>query len=120
MEVAHAALDRCFRIGHRMADLEPGVPERIEQIAQSGFRYRSVGAGATQNEQVDVGMRCQFAASVAADRNYGHVGAGGRREVCQRAVYLGSALALNLCTALEVNLDRRLQIRERRRPCPRS
>ena len=53
---------------HAVADLEPDVPQEREEPADRLVRV-VLGRAVEQDEQVDVGLRMQLAAAVAADRD---------------------------------------------------
>jgi hypothetical protein len=105
MDVVAAALDRLSGIRDRVTYLEACIPQGIEEVPQCGFRYLGVGPSARpQEEEVDIGMRRELAASVASDRNdrYSGVIAQCRgRKVMQRAVDIDRALPCCSCAVGE-------------------
>ena len=60
--LADALVDRAGR----MADLQPQVPQHVEDILDDLFRPRGLLVG-QQEQQVDVGIRAQLGPAVAAD-----------------------------------------------------
>ena len=62
---AHAVVDRAGRL----TDLEPEVPESVEQELDHLLGVRGALVG-IEEQQVDIGIGCQLGAAVAADRRH--------------------------------------------------
>ena len=81
LQVAPGPLDRLLGRADGVADLEAGVPQRVEQAAEV------LGAGPAlvvhQDQQVDVGVGRHLAPAVATNGQHGHTAAGQRHGVDQ-------------------------------------
>ncbi len=77
--LAQAFLDRA----RRLADLEPEIPQQIEQQLDDLLGVRRLLVG-QQKQQVDVGIGRQLAAAIAADRDQGQPLARGRVGAADR------------------------------------
>ena len=71
--LAQAFVDRA----RRLADLEPEIPQEIEQVFDDLLGVRRLLVG-QQEQQIDVGIGRQLAAAIAADRDERHPFARGR------------------------------------------
>jgi hypothetical protein len=67
-DVAGSLLQTLFDGAHAVADFESDVPEQADQLFEARGQH-AVGLLWQQDQQIDVGRRVQFAASVTADRN---------------------------------------------------
>ena len=76
-EVGLGELDALRHRAHGVADGEPEVEQLVEQELRHLLDMRRALVG-VEDEQVDVGSRCQLAAPVAADGDHGHLLARGR------------------------------------------
>ena len=83
---------RLLQRAHGMADTEPRIPERVQEL----FRQRGDGVGrrsVVQDQDVDVGVRAQGAAPKAAERHQRHArrplpgGSRGLEQLDQRGVH---------------------------------
>ncbi len=85
LDVLASGLKRLVDGPYGMADLEPGIPERVQD------RVDRLGRPALHQEHdVDVGVAAQLAAAVAAERHQGHPAvAHGDGEVTDSVVQRG-------------------------------
>ena len=65
---SRAASVHCAERAHRVADRQAGVPQQREEARRARRACALLRVGFGQHQQVDVGLREQFAAAVAADR----------------------------------------------------
>ena len=74
--VVESAVDGIVKRARGMPDLEAEIPERVEHTADELLLTRRCRAG-EQEEKIEIGIRGEFAASVAAHGNQRHPAATG-------------------------------------------